>query len=53
MGFVLVTTAGLVIWLVLWSLGSKAIDSFMITIVIVLTAAIVRMVLSQLPGARE
>ena len=53
MGFVLVTTAGLVVWLVLWSLGSKAVDSFMITTVIVLTAAIVRMVLAQMPGARE
>ena len=35
MGLVLATTIGLVIWLVLWALGLKAIDAFMITLVIV------------------
>jgi hypothetical protein len=53
MGLVLATTAGLVIWLVLWSLGIKAIDGFMITVVIALVAATVHMVLPYLPGNRE
>ena len=32
MGLVVATTAGLVVWLVLWALGVKAIDAFMITV---------------------
>ena len=32
MGLVLATTAGLIVWIVLWALGAKAIDSFMITV---------------------
>lgn len=50
MGLVLATTAGLVVWLVLWSVGSKAIDSFMISIVIILVASLVRMAMTQLTG---
>ena len=32
MGLVVVTTVGLVVWLVMWALGVKALDSFMITV---------------------
>ena len=32
-------TTGLVIWLVMWSLGVKAFDAFMITILLTLLAA--------------
>ena len=35
MGFVLATTAGLVVWIVLWAIGAKAIDAFLVTVVIV------------------
>lgn len=31
---------GLVIWIVLWSLGTKALDSFFITIALVLVAVV-------------
>ena len=36
-------TAGLVIWIVLWALGTKAIDSFMITIALVLIAVTIQL----------
>jgi hypothetical protein len=53
MGLVLATTAGLVIWLVLWAIGVKAIDSFLITVVIALVAATARIVAPFLPGNRQ
>jgi hypothetical protein len=52
-GLVLATTAGLVIWIVLYALGAKGFDGFMITILIALVAATVRVVLPHLPGRRE
>ena len=36
-------TVGLVIWIVLWSLGTKALDSFMIAIALVLIAVVVQL----------
>jgi multisubunit Na+/H+ antiporter MnhE subunit len=36
-------TAGLVIWIVLWALGTKAIDSFLITIALVLAAVVAQL----------
>jgi hypothetical protein len=53
MGVVVATTAGLIIWLVLWALGQKAIDAFMITILIALVAVTLRMVSPYLPGNRR
>jgi predicted PurR-regulated permease PerM len=35
-------TVGLVIWIVLWALGVKSFDAFMITILLVVSAATVR-----------
>jgi hypothetical protein len=52
MGLVLATTFGLIVWIVLWALGQKAIDSFMITILVVLVGATVRMLVPYLPGNR-
>ncbi|MBJ7328645.1 MAG: hypothetical protein JHC95_02040 [Solirubrobacteraceae bacterium] len=49
MGLIVAATTGLVIWLVLWSLGAKSIDAFLITVVITLTAVGVRMVTSHIP----
>jgi multisubunit Na+/H+ antiporter MnhE subunit len=34
-------TVGLVIWIVLWALGTKALDSFLITLALVLGAVVV------------
>jgi hypothetical protein len=53
MGFILATTTGLVIWIVLYALGAKGFDGFMITILIMVVAATVRIVLPHLPGRRE
>jgi hypothetical protein len=52
MGLVLATTFGLVVWIVLWALGQKAIDAFMITVIVVLVGATVRMLTQYLPGNR-
>jgi hypothetical protein len=52
MGLVLATVFGLMVWIVLWALGVKAIDSFMITVVIVVVGATVRILLPHLPGNR-
>ncbi len=53
MGVVVATTIGLVVWIVLWAIGAKAFDAFMITVLIVLVAATVRMLLPYLPGNRR
>ena len=37
-------TVGLVAWIVLWSLGVKSFDAFMITILLVVSAATARIV---------
>jgi hypothetical protein len=53
MGVVVATTVGLIIWLVLWSIGVKAFDAFMITVLIALVAATLRMLVPYLPGNRD
>ena len=52
MGLVVATTAGLVVWLVLWAIGVKAVDAFMITVVVALVATMLRMLVPHLPGNR-
>ena len=53
MGLVLTVTAGLVVWIVLWSIGVKSFDAFMITTLIAVTGVTARMLLPYLPGNRE
>lgn len=53
MGLVLTITAGLVVWIVLWSLDVKALDAILITVVIALVGATVRILLPHFPGRRE
>jgi hypothetical protein len=52
MGLILTATAGLVIWIVLWSLGSRGFDSFMLALAIILVGATVRILSRYLPGRR-
>jgi hypothetical protein len=52
MGLVLATTAGMVVWIVLWSLGSKGFDAFMLAVAIVLVGATLRLLSRYLPGRR-
>ena len=53
MVIVVATTIVLMIWIVLWAIGAKAFDAFMITVLIALVAATVRMLLPYLPGNRR
>jgi hypothetical protein len=53
MGLVVATTVGLVIWIVMWALGIKAIDAFMITVLLVLLGATMRIIAPYLPGNRD
>ena len=53
MGLVLSITFGLILWLVLWALGVKAFDAFLLTMLIALVAATLRMIAPYLPGNRR
>ncbi len=53
MGLLLTAIAGLVVWVVLWALGVKAFDAFMIIVLMVLIAATARIVAPYLPGNRS
>ncbi len=43
----------LVLWVVLWGIGAKGFDAFMLSILIMLGAAIVHIVVPMLPGNRR
>ena len=49
MAMTLWTTAALVVWIVLWSLGSKAFDAFMLTVLIVLVGATIHILKRYIP----
>jgi hypothetical protein len=53
MGLVLTVTAGLVVWVVLWALGAKGFDAFMLAAVIMLIGASLRILSGYLPGRRR
>jgi hypothetical protein len=53
MGFILTALTGFVVWIVLWALDWKAFDAFLITILIILVGATVRIVTPFLPGNRN
>lgn len=53
MGILLTVTAGLVIWIVLWSIGVKSIDAFLIPVALVVLASGARILLPYLPGNRR
>lgn len=53
MGLYLTTIAGLVVWIVLGSIGIKPFDAFLITIAMVLIAAGARIFGQFLPGSRR
>ena len=52
MGLLLTTMAGLVVWIVLWAIGVKSFDAFLITLAMVLVAATARVFAPFLPGNR-
>jgi hypothetical protein len=52
MGFILTITGGLVVWIVLWALGSKGFDAFLLAAVIILVGASLKILSGYLPGRR-
>jgi hypothetical protein len=53
MGLVLTTTAGLMLWVVLWSLNVSGLDAILIPAAMIVVGAGVRTVLPHLPGRRD
>ena len=53
MGVLLTLIAGLVVWVVLWAIGAKAFDAFLLTLVMLVVAAAVRLLAPFLPGNRR
>jgi hypothetical protein len=53
MGLILTVTTGLVVWIVLWALGSKGFDAFMLATLIMLVGASVKILSGYLPGRRS
>jgi hypothetical protein len=53
MGLLLTTITGLVVWIVLWAIGVKSFDAFLITMALVLLAATARLLTPYLPGGRS
>jgi hypothetical protein len=51
MGLALTTALAFCLWIVLWAIGVKSFDAFMITIVIVLIAGTLKSLTKFLPGA--
>ena len=52
MAMTLWTTAALVIWLVLWALGYKAMDAFLLAGTIILVGATLEILKKYLPSRR-
>jgi hypothetical protein len=53
MGLILTATAGLCLWIVLWSLNVSGLDAILIGIVMVLIALGIKQLLPFLPGRRD
>jgi hypothetical protein len=53
MGLILTATAGLCIWIVIWSLNVSGLDAILLAIVMVLVAIGIRNLLPFLPGRRD
>ncbi len=53
MGLIITATAGLCLWLILWSLNVSGFDAIMIAVVMVLVAIGVRNLMPFMPGKRD
>jgi hypothetical protein len=53
MGIIVTATAGLCLWIILWSLNISGFDSILIAVLMILVAIGVRNVLPFLPGRRD
>jgi hypothetical protein len=52
-GVILTLIAGLVVWIVLWAIGAKSFDAFLITVVMMIVAAAAHLIWPTLPGNRD
>ncbi len=53
MGLVVATAIGLMAWIVLWAIGWKSMDAFLVTTVIVLLGSTAKVLAPSLPGRHE
>jgi hypothetical protein len=53
MGLILTVTGGLIVWIVLWALGAKGFDAFLLATVIILIGASLKILSGYLPGRRS
>ncbi len=53
MGLVLTVTSGLIVWIVLWALGVKGIDAFLLAATIILVGATLKILSGYLPSRRS
>jgi hypothetical protein len=53
MGIILTATAGLCLWIILWSLNVSGFDAILIAVLMILVAVGVRNILPFLPGRRD
>jgi hypothetical protein len=53
MGIFLATVFAMALWVALWGVGVKAMDGFMLFLLIVLGAAIAHIITPHLPGNRQ
>lgn len=53
MGLAYATTAAVSIWLILYSIGVKALDAALVMLTIILLAAVVKILVPYIPGNRQ
>lgn len=53
MGLVYSIVAALCLWIILWALGAKALDSFLLAALIMIVAVTVQMLQKYLPSKRQ
>jgi hypothetical protein len=53
MGLVYAIVSALALWIVLWALGTKALDSFLVAALIMIVAVTVSMLGQHMPGRRQ
>ena len=53
MGLVTTVTGGLLVWIILWSISGKGLDSFLIAVAIILVGATTKIISGYLPGRRS
>jgi hypothetical protein len=53
MGLVITVTGALALWIVLWALGAKGFDAFLLAGAIILVGAAMRILTGYLPGRRR